>query len=325
MDFDNATQLYIGDKEVDMLFQGNNQVWKRPVPDTLDYLYFEAVVANTKVQMTKYGSPSTTPQLEYSTDKATWTPFVAGTDVVTLANVGDKVWFRNQGTQTALASSGGDCWVFGTASGYVDAGGWVTSLLDKTNYKTMTTLGDFALTGLFRGTLTLNDASNLVFSATTLGNRAYASMFRGNYNLLRGPKYWQPPLKTTSTNCCAWMFENCGQMQSGPQHFVQPHQVAAAYTGSMYQNFYKSCSSFKLPVRIHGGMVDGAYAFGYMFQSSGVNDVTVEWTSWGSAVGHQDWMAGVGSTGTFHKKSSLTLYRGTSYIPNGWTVLNDVK
>lgn len=291
-------------------------------PTDSDYLYFVAASANTTIHMPKVGSPTVTPSLEWSMDKATWTNWTPNSDTLTLANVGDKVYFRNRGTQTALASGGANYWPFRCTSGTVRVGGYVNSLLDKDNYKSMTTLEDFALTGLFRENTGLVDASDLILSAANLGNRSYASMFRECTGLVHGPKSWEPPYSFADYSC-AWMFQGCTSLLDGPCRFINGDTLP---TPGVFHQMYYGCTMFASHVVFEGGVISSMYAYSSMFQDcTSLTEITVEWERWGtSTYVNLNWVEGVPSGGTFHKRAELLTAYGTSNIPPGWTILNDV-
>lgn len=90
--------IKLGASQVSAWF-GGVLVWgggPTPPTPTGDWLCFTAVDAGAKIRLDKNGSPAAV-SLETSTDGTTWTDYswneTTG-DETTLANVGDKVYFR---------------------------------------------------------------------------------------------------------------------------------------------------------------------------------------------------------------------------------------
>ena len=63
-----------------------------------DYLCFTAEEAGSTVAMKVNGSPTKGQAFETSTDGTNWSVFTPGTTTITLANAGDKVYFRGDNT-----------------------------------------------------------------------------------------------------------------------------------------------------------------------------------------------------------------------------------
>lgn len=89
--------LRLGATQVKALCLGSEQIWsgEEPAP-TGDWLCFTATQANSTVHLDKVGSPDAI-SLETSTDGSTWTDYSwtgSTGDTLTLANIGDKVYFR---------------------------------------------------------------------------------------------------------------------------------------------------------------------------------------------------------------------------------------
>ena len=177
-------------------------------------LTFEAKAANSTVKFTAlYMEDDMTgdgfyPTLEYSTDGITWDGYIlddiAEGEVITLANVGDKVMFR--GDNETL----GECFIIwqqeikeakDIIQAIVMAGSWfqvtgecyvygnVMSLLDKEDYATATTVPGSAFALLFANNTNIfnHPSHHIVLPATTLARWCYADMFTGCTNLTTAP------------------------------------------------------------------------------------------------------------------------------------------
>lgn len=112
-----------------------------PTPSTGDYMYFEAVEANSKIILAS--SLTTAPDFEYSTDGSTWNTWNymsdQGThlfDTINLNSVGDRVYIRgnNPNGLSFFDDEQGieQMTLFALSSGKINAGGNIMSLLDKT-------------------------------------------------------------------------------------------------------------------------------------------------------------------------------------------------
>ena len=89
--------LRLGATQVKAAYLGSEQVWGGEEPAPVgDWLCFTAEQANSTVKLNKSGYPAAI-SLETSTDGSAWTDYswYGNTgDILTLANVGDKVYMR---------------------------------------------------------------------------------------------------------------------------------------------------------------------------------------------------------------------------------------
>lgn len=100
------SRVAVGSTAATALAVGSTVVWQAqpPAPVVADWLCFTAVDAGAKIRLDKNGSPAAV-SLETSTDGTTWTDYSwNGTtgDETTLANVGDKVYFRAKNENLAF-------------------------------------------------------------------------------------------------------------------------------------------------------------------------------------------------------------------------------
>ena len=103
------SDLRLGASQVKAVYFGSEQVWGGEEHGTIDdWLCFTAEEANSTLHLNKVGSPNAI-SLETSNDEGvTWTDYSwAGTagDVLTLANVGDKVYMRAKTENQTIGSS----------------------------------------------------------------------------------------------------------------------------------------------------------------------------------------------------------------------------
>ena len=93
-------------------------------------LCFEAVDAGATIALKCNGNTLKTATFQTSTDGQNWTDYTYGTDI-TLANAGDKVFFKAKADNTTIARSSSSCLQFTTtqSSKKVKVSGNVMSLL----------------------------------------------------------------------------------------------------------------------------------------------------------------------------------------------------
>ena len=207
-----------------------------------DYLCFTAEQAGSTVAMAVTGTPTKGQAFEYSTDGTNWSVFTPGTTTITLANVGNKVYFRGDNITVSQSTSISYRFVM---SGKIAASGNIMSLLDKTCQSTRIS-NDFCYNYMFYNCKSLTTAPEL--PATTLANNCYQSMFSNCKSLTTAPSL---PATTLANYCYQSMFYNCKSLQvyssSGPGHTkawrIPTSGSASSYT-SQSRMFYNCPGSF---------------------------------------------------------------------------------
>ena len=247
--------------------------------DTTDYLCFTADEANDTISLNKYGTPSTI-SLEYSVDKKTWTEYTWNGNVgasITLANVGDSVYFR--GNNDTFSTSYDNYYNF-QFSALTRASGNIMSLLDKQFRKKEVT--EYCFNVLFYNCTSLTTAPELpattiressyynMFSgsgivvapelpATTLGGACYRRMFYGCTSLTEAPEL---PATTLVNWCYYEMFNGCTSLTTAPELpattlaescyynmfggsgiVVAPELPATTLAGACYRSMFNGCTS----------------------------------------------------------------------------------
>ena len=285
------------------------------LPDENDYLCFTAEQANSTVRLNKFGTPSTI-SLEYSVDKKHWTTYTwDGNNVatITLANVGDSVWWR--GNNTAFSLDMNNAYYF-IMTGSIEASGNVMSLLDKT-CKSVTIPTAYCFNCLFSLCSSLTTAPKL--PATTLANWCYFGMFNKCSSLREAPEL---PATTMVNGCYKNMLQNCTSLQKAPE------LPATKLANSCYSGMFKDCTSLReAPYLPATSLVD--YCYENMF--NGCNKLEKikasfsEWmtgTSGTSKLHTENWLLGASTSGVFEFTVSLTVStRDTSHVPAGWTIV----
>ena len=278
------TSLKINGRTVSRLFINGREVALGSTSSD-DALCFTAQEPGSTIKLTKNGDAPAV-NLQTSFDGKSWTPYTVE-DTITLENVGDKVYFKAIGSNSALASSPNDYHKFITENGKFEASGNVNSLLeeDEETARTMSLENrQFCYAYLFSGTA-LTTAPEL--PATTLAYGCYAMMFKWCSVLTQAPTL---PATTLANFCYYYMFENCISLTQAPE----------------------------LPA---GDLVDSCYS--YMFQGcTSLNYVSVGFDNWEQYT-TDSWLPE--NTGTFVCHQTLidnTTERSTSTVPESWTMVS---
>lgn len=289
-----------------------------PTPSEYWGLYFEAEDPGVTVKMVKFNSaPSVT--LETSPDGLTWSPFVVGTDQITLANTGDKVYFRaGEGGNVRFASSTSDYHYFVLSGGFAACHGNIMSLIDGED-SSVATAASYCFTKLFNNCAKLTSAPDM--PATTLGQSCYNTMYYGCTALRTGPS--SLPAMTLADSCYKSMFYHCEALAGS---FTVPATTLAANACDAMFAYCKALTSVTL-----GATTLAANGYGWIFyECHALSDITVSFTAWNpdgvSPAPTVSWYQNLPATGTFRCPAALgdnsTIDRGSSKCPNGWTVVN---
>ena len=214
-----------------------------------EYLCFTAEAAGSTVAMAVNGTPTKGQAFETSTDGTNWSVFTPGTTTITLANAGDKVYFRGDNAKVSESSS---IYYRFVMSGKIAASGNIMSLLDKTCQST-TISNNYCYCHLFEGCRSLTTAPAL--PATTLARNCYYDMFRDCTSLTMAPAL---PATTLASDCYESMFEGCRSLTMAPS---LPATTLASYC---YENMFKDCTSLTTaPALPATTLASGCY--NYMF------------------------------------------------------------
>ena len=213
-------------------------------------LAFIAQSASTQISMAVVGTPPSVT-LETSTDGENWTPFIPGTTTITLANVGDIVYFRNGDTvNKQFASSDGKAYRYFVTSKDVYCTGDIMGLLDY-GYDEMPRLYNRTFNDLFYNSRILTPPS---LPATELADYCYKEMFYQASRLILAPCL---PATEMKSSCYYNMFKNCSAMK---KIFNLDHVTKAADHCFTYMLYF--CNSFKMSKTKPAGAADK-----FMFKS----------------------------------------------------------
>jgi hypothetical protein len=150
-------------------------------------LHFIAEEPNAKMRFyVTEGTYETSPTGE----EGSWTPYNSE-DTITLANIGDKVYFRASNDKENFNARFNR---FDIKNGKIAANGNIQFLLDNTGTEINTT--GHCYEGMFSGCTSLTQAPAL--PATTLADYCYWNMFNGCTSLTKAPAL---PAMTLADNC----------------------------------------------------------------------------------------------------------------------------
>lgn len=280
IDWENVKAVTIPEGEVKEIKVDGVVKWTKPSPVVADYLCFTAEQAYSTITMLKGGSTAN-PTVEYSTDATNWTPFVIGDTIVTLENVGDKVYFRGDNERFSINDTN---FVRFDMSGEIAASGNVMSLKDKTCESLFANSYEFVK--LFMYCSALTSAPKL--PATSLGLGCYQQMFNGCTKLVSAPAL---PATTLAQHCYESMFSGCTKLETA----TLPAPAPARYC---YSNMFMFCSALKsLVVGLTDWKFNGAQAF-------------YSWLTGASATGT-----------FYCPSALDISVRDVSHIPEGWSVV----
>ena len=215
-----------------------------------DYLCFTAEKARSTVAMSVKGTPTKGQAFEYSTNGTNWSEFIPGTTTITLAKVGDKVYFR--GDNTTVSESDSICYKF-AMGGKIAASGNIMSLLDKTCQST-TISNKYCYGSMFRNCTSLTTAPSL--PATTLAFNCYYGMFYDCRSLTTAPSL---PATTLANNCYYGMFNGCISLTTAPS---LPATTLADYC---YNSMFNDCRSLTTAPSLPATTLANN-CYGYMFK-----------------------------------------------------------
>lgn len=215
-----------------------------PTPPTGEYMYFEAVQADSTVSM--MSTLPTAPNLEYSTDGETFQEWQHTTadgvhtfDTITLGAVGDKVYLRGDnpnglGTWTEEMPS----YSHFDMTGKIAAGGNIMSLLDKD--AEMTEIPAYGFVFLFGDATEENPNTSLtsaaaILSVTTIGAYGCYGMYAGGTSLTAAAA--TPAVTAIGADGCSVMYSGCTSLASAA---AMPAVTAIGEDGCA--GMYTSCT-----------------------------------------------------------------------------------
>lgn len=164
------------------------------------------------------------PVLDYTTDGTTWTRYEVNSQIVTLANIGDKVAFKGNN----MTLSDGSSFTNFEMTGRIAASGDVFSILNPGSSS------NYWCHRLFEDCKSLTTAPEL--SSESLVTGCYRFMFFGCTSLTKAPNL---PARELTTMCYLGMFDGCTSLENAPE---LPAKDLALMC---YSNMFYDCNSIK--------------------------------------------------------------------------------
>ena len=178
---------------------------------------------------------SLTKTIEYKLNDGEWTHITSNTEPSASAIVvtrGNKIQFRGDNTSY---SDGLSYNTFGSSTAEFEVEGNIMSLIDSTDFSTLTTLQDnYTFYNLFSNCTGLTSAKNLVLPAITLAENCYGSMFRNCTSLTIAPAL---PATNLAESCYSGMFGECKSLTTAPE------LPATTLDNNCYGSMFRNCTS----------------------------------------------------------------------------------
>lgn len=173
----------------------------------------------------------------------------------------------------------------------------------------------YCYAGMFYNCINLTTAPDL--PATTLASYCYYDMFYGCKNLTIAPRL---PATTLANSCYFYMFRNCTSLTTAPE------LPATTLADSCYYYMFQNCTNLTTAPVLRA-LTLATYCYGGMFYNcSKLNYIRMLATNISANYCLSNWVYSVATTGTFVKNPDMNnLSIGTSGIPTGWTVVDNVS
>ena len=318
-----ASKVILGTTEAVAMYIGSTLMW--PIGGeqhdySQDYFTIESLADGNVIKIGKAKTPPNI-NLSYSTDNGTtWTDLTisANTDFATI-NTGDKIMFK--GINDGIATAWDTYYRFNASKNFKAYGNvmsilWGDSFISNSEFKSGTTHN---LCGLFYGTTTLIDASNLILPALTCNENCYNGAFRGCTNLTVAPKL---PATQSALSCYSSMFEGDINLEVAPEiNLVNMSQESCMRMFIMHRSSRITTPKMtKSPILRCANTAQDCYK--EMFKGNGnLTEITCLKTDTTSAC--TNWVQNISTTGTFYKASQKDDWpSNVSGIPSGWTVVD---
>ena len=251
-----------------------------------DYFTFE-ILTGGNISWSYYdGNESVytdaTKTIYYSKNDGGWTVMPRTLSV----DAGDVIRFK--GDNSGYSNDEYNYNSFANSTAVFNAKGNIMSLINSSNFTSLTALTADYTFCQFMGGCQVIDASNLVLPARTLTDYCYDEMFRSCTSLTSAPEL---PATALAQYCYRGMFSDCINLTSAPE------LPAEVLTNNCYEFMFNGCSNL-------------SYIKCLATDKSSAYDCTY------------NWVGEVSSTGTFVTPSSAQWETNSDGIPTGWTRVN---
>ena len=280
---------------------------------SFDGFHIKAISNNTEI---KFNYNYADSGIEYSLDYGeSWKHY---TEPFTL-NKGEVACIKGNRTDYKNEKPNDSWWkpqdkpIF-VASAKCYIGGNIMSLLKDKTLSVSAFQGAFSRGDTRLTYIDIDPDSPLILPATNLVERCYMSMFRNCTSLTRAPVF---RVETTAEKCCYNMFRACSALEN-----VSGIELPAMTLSlDCYRELFRECAKLTTcPVLPAPTLVKECYR--QMFSNSGIKTIVCLATDISATDCLNEWMSGVGNTGTFYKASGVEYPRTAHGIPSGWTVVD---
>ena len=304
-----ATEIYLGRPPENIVNWIKAEAERKYQEMLKTPLTFTAEEAGSTIKMVKSDSaPTVYLETSPTGEEGSWSDFNDGT-VITLANVGDKVYFRAKQDNWQFAKDIFEVNNF-VMTGKIAASGNINTLLKADGSVLDLTGRDCCYCRIFEYCSSLTQAP--ILPATTLAKYCYNGMFQGCSSLTQAPEL---PVTTLADGCYFNMFYNCSSLTQAPE------LPATTLTIECYSSMFKGCSSLTQAPELPATTLAN-YCYNQMFQGcTKLNNINVNFLAWNPQSATKNWVTNVSSSGTFECPLTLPETYGTSYIPANWTIV----
>lgn len=179
-----------------------------------------------------------------------------------------------------------------------------------------TTLADHCYYEMFYECSGLTSIPSGLLPSTTLGDNCYNSMFAYCTGLITIPSGLL--LATTlAPYCCANMFYKCSKLTTIPSDLLK----ATTLADHCYYYMFGFCTNITTAPDLPADTLVSRCYERMFYKCAKLNSIRMLATDVSATECLINWVSGVASSGTFYKKSGVTIPRGISGIPSGWTVV----
>ena len=282
--------------------------------------------------------------IEYKLNDGEWTHITSNTEPSASAIVvtrGNKIQFRGNNTQ--YATNGSSYNTFGSSTAEFEVEGNIMSLIDSTNFSTLTTLQDnYTFYNLFSNCIGLTSAKNLVLPATTLTYNCYNNMFYSCTSLTTAPSL---PATDLANFCYLGMFQDCASLTTAPalpattladfcynnmfygctSLTTAPELPATDLADFCYMGMFSNCTSLTTAPSLQSTTL-ADFCYSSMFYGcTSLNYIKCLATDISARYCTSSWVNGVAPTGTFVKAAGMNSWTtGNNGIPNNWAIENNI-
>ena len=296
-------KVFLKQKNISYVYYQQKKVFPENIVEDINYFWFDNQGLSPDVVLTIANFASLGLNMEYSTDKITWTEFTGNQTFIgeTVNDVNDddtdiimhkgimrapelakntyvKIYLRGVNNATLSNSNLKANFSFSqlstTGSFNLKIGGNILTLLDKDISKFENKrLPDYCFSKLFSNNRGIYDASQLELTPKLSSIGLYMGMFQSCTTLVTSPQ--KIYLKDMSTDCCRTMFYKCSSLVNIPETWC-PNVTELGYyvynssgsktwemAGSCFMSCFRETAIKKLPQLPATKLANTCY--GYMF------------------------------------------------------------